>query len=233
MIKVVSFKICPFVQRITALLEAKGMAYEIEYISLQDKPQWFLDISPNAQVPLLVTESGTALFESDAIAEYIDDIQTPLNKNLSAEQRALERAWIYQATKHYLTQCSTMRSTTAESLIERSNKLNKAFERVEKALGDTTFFNGETVGNVDMAWLPLLHRAAIIENKSCHDFLKNYPKTKAWQKSLLATGLADKSVAEDFTEVFSDFYLSDQTFLGAGPNCNPGAVNPCSSNVCC
>jgi glutathione S-transferase len=40
--KVISFKICPFVQRVTALLEAKNIAYEIEYISLSNKPQWFL-----------------------------------------------------------------------------------------------------------------------------------------------------------------------------------------------
>lgn len=58
MIKVVSFKICPFVQRVTALLEAKHIPYEIEFISLSDKPQWFLDISPNAQVPVLITEGA-------------------------------------------------------------------------------------------------------------------------------------------------------------------------------
>ena len=70
MIKIVSFKICPFVQRVTALLEAKGIPYEIEYISLKVKPQWFLDISPTGQVPMLVTEQGEALFESDSIMEY-------------------------------------------------------------------------------------------------------------------------------------------------------------------
>jgi glutathione S-transferase len=69
MIKIVSFKICPFVQRLTALLEAKHIPYDIEYISLSDKPQWFLDISPIGQLPLFVTEGGTALFESDAIVE--------------------------------------------------------------------------------------------------------------------------------------------------------------------
>lgn len=61
MIKVISFKICPFVQRVTALLEAKNISYELKYISLSNKPDWFLDISPNAQVPVLVTENGTAL----------------------------------------------------------------------------------------------------------------------------------------------------------------------------
>jgi len=36
MIKVISFKICPFVQRVTALLEAKKIPYEVELISLRE-----------------------------------------------------------------------------------------------------------------------------------------------------------------------------------------------------
>lgn len=64
MLKVISFNICPFVQRVTALLAAKGIDYEIENISLKDKPQWFLENSPNGQVPVLITETGQALFES-------------------------------------------------------------------------------------------------------------------------------------------------------------------------
>lgn len=74
MIKIVSFKICPFVQFVTALLEAKTIPYNIVYISLRNKPQWFLDISPNTKVPVLITESGTALFESDAIVEHLDEM---------------------------------------------------------------------------------------------------------------------------------------------------------------
>ena len=96
--KIVSFKICPFVQRVTALLEAKNVAYDIEYISLKNKPQWFLDVSPNAQVPLLITDEGTALFESDAIVEYIDEISAPLVPDITPEQRAVDRAWSYQAS---------------------------------------------------------------------------------------------------------------------------------------
>ena len=42
--KIVSFKICPFVQRVTALLETKGVDYEIEYIDLSNKPQWFVTV---------------------------------------------------------------------------------------------------------------------------------------------------------------------------------------------
>ncbi len=234
MLKVISFTICPFVQRVTALLEAKGLPYEIEYSSLKDKPQWFLDLSPNGQVPVLMTESGQALFESDAIVEYIEDAYGPLNPLLTPEQKAINRAWSYLAAKHYLVQCSTQRSGDEITLNERSVKLEKAFATIEKALSDAHFFNTGEVGMVDIAWLPLLHRAVLIERHAGYDFLSGYPKLKRWQQHLLFTGLAEKSVATDFEEAFTDFYLSEQTFLGKR-NCqvSASASNACPTGSCC
>ena len=226
--KIVSFKICPFVQRVTALLEAKGIPYDIEFISLSDKPQWFLDISPNGQVPVLITDGGTALFESDAIVEYLEEAYPALQPGLSPEDKATNRAWSYLASKNYLVQCSAQRSPDSDVLKERSEKLGKAFDRIEKQLGDTPYFGGETIGMVDVAWLPLLHRADIIQRRSRFDFVGERPKLKQWQELLLKTGLAEKSVASDFEEAFSAFYLSDQTFLGRG-----GAVADCSFGEAC
>lgn len=216
MIKVVSFKICPFVQRVTALLEAKEVPYEIEFILLSDKPQWFLDISPNGQVPVLITEGGTALFESDAIAEYIEEAFPPLRPGLTPEHKAMDRAWSTLASKHYLVQCSAQRSPDAETLRDRGAKLQTAFDKVEKQLGDGPFFDGDSLGMVDISWLTLLHRAHVIEQRSGYDFIGPNPKVKAWQKALLDTGLAEKSVAPDFEEAFAGFYLSDATHLGRG-----------------
>lgn len=233
MIKVVSFKICPFVQRVTALLEAKKVPYDIEYISLKDKPQWFLNISPSGQVPLLITESGTALFESDAIVEYIDEVYPTIEENITPEQRALDRAWSYQASKHYLVQCSTMRSADKVTLKERAEKLGKAFEKAEKTFGTGPYFKGEALSNVDIAWLPLLHRADIIRKRTCYDLVGHFPKVKAWQQTMMATGLAEQSVPEDFEEAFGGFYLSDETFLGKGADCSVSLGSACETSTCC
>jgi len=235
MIKIVSFKICPFVQRVTALLEAKGVPYDIEFISLSDKPQWFLDISPTGQVPMLITEAGEALFESDAIVEYIEEVTPPLVADVTPVQRAKDRAWSYQASKHYLIQCSAMQSKDKSVLAEREAKLAKAFEKAERQLGEGPFFNGDTLGNVDIAWLPLLHRAQIVKEHSGYDFLADYPKTRAWQSALADTGLYAKSVAEDFEEKFSDFYLAERTFLGRGADFSEPTPESLQQNAttCC
>lgn len=233
MIKIVSFKICPFVQRVTALLEAKAIAYEIEFISLSAKPQWFLDLAPSGQVPVLITESGDALFESDAIVEYVEEVYGALEPDVNPEQRALDRAWSYQAAKNYLVQCSTMRSTNENRLKEGTEKLNGLFAKAEAAITDGPYFKGGSLSSVDIAWLPILHRAAIIKKHACHDFLADYPKLKAWQSALAQTGLFEKSTSDDFERVFTEFYLSDNTYLGAGADCDHALNIGCASSGCC
>ncbi len=233
MIKIISFTICPFVQRVTALLEAKAIPYEVKLISLSNKPEWFIALSPNGQVPLLTTESGITLFESDAIVEYLEEAYPSLENGVSVEQKALDRAWSYLATKHYLVQCSAMRSANKTSFEENRVRLNKAFDRIETALENKPFFKGEALSNVDIAWLPLLHRAAIVQQYNCYDFFDKYPNIKLWQRGLLNTGLAEASIADDFKEKFVDFYLSEKTYLGSKERCNIECNLPCKDNRCC
>ncbi|MDN3616264.1 MAG: glutathione S-transferase family protein [Vibrio gallaecicus] len=213
MVKLISFKNCPFVQRVMGALVMKNVPFEIEYIELNNKPQWFLDISPNGQVPVLVTENDTVLFESDAIVEYLDDKYAPIEE-VSAEQKALDRAWSYQASKHYMPQCGTMASKDKETFETRLTNLAKAFAKAEGKLGDTPFFKGDYVSNVDIAWLPLLHRASVIKNHSGYDMLDGFPKVQKWQAALIESGLTAKTVPADFVEKFSGFYLTN-TYLAS------------------
>jgi glutathione S-transferase len=215
--KLVSFVICPFVQRVAALLEAKKIPYEVEYIDLSNKPQWFLDISPNSQVPVLITDDG-AIFESEAIYEYIEEVTPSLDAELTPYDRAKFRGWSYLAVKNYMVQCPLMRSSDADTLKERSDKFGLALDKIEHALGEHQFFHGNQLTRVDISWFPLLHRAAIIQEAAGFDMIGARPKLKSWQKHLMNTGLEKSSVAENFIDEFVAFYLSDKTYLGAGHN---------------
>ncbi|OAN10862.1 glutathione S-transferase [Photobacterium jeanii] len=235
MIKLISFKNCPFVQRVMGALITKEIPFEIEYIELSNKPQWFLDIAPNGQVPVLITEDKTVLFESDAIVEYLDDKYAPIEA-LTPEQKAQDRAWSYQASKHYMPQCGTMGSKDKETFETRLANLSKAFAKAENKLGDSAFFKGDYISNVDIAWLPLLHRAAVIKEKSGVDMLDGFPKVQQWQAALLASGLPEKTVPQDFVATFSGFYLTN-TYLASVMNGEEGecATSSCNSaaSSCC
>ena len=181
-----------------AALAVAGLPYDLILLDSAPStplPASFRDINPWGQVPVLITESGTALFESDAIVEYLDEIAPPLEAERSPEEKALDRAWSYQAAKHYLSQCSTMRSADESTYRERKSKLATLWAKAEKQLGNGPFFKGDTLSNIDVAWMPLLHRAAIIHNCTGEDLLEGYPGVQRWQNELLKTGLAERSVA--------------------------------------
>ncbi len=69
--KLISFKICPYVQRSVITLKEKNVDFDIEYIDLANKPEWFLKISPLGRVPVLQV-GEEVLFESAVINEYLD-----------------------------------------------------------------------------------------------------------------------------------------------------------------
>ncbi|WP_135075902.1 glutathione S-transferase N-terminal domain-containing protein [Terasakiella sp. SH-1] len=228
MIKLISFTICPFVQRIAALLEGAGVPYETTFIQLSDKPQWFLDISPHGQVPLLITEDETILFESDAIADYVADTYLT---TASPEARALEKAWASLAVKNYLVQCSTMSSKNQSSFETHHEKLRAAFEKMEQALRTNQTTAKTDISLLSSAWLVLLHRADIIQRKTCFDMLENLPLLQDWQRKLLTQEWTEKSVPPDFEERFSHFYLAEERYLIHGQeDCDQAPKKPLS---CC
>ena len=67
----VSFKTCPWVQRAAIVLREKKIDFEFRHIDRDNRPDWFLAISPHKKVPVLRLDERVSLFESNAIAEYL------------------------------------------------------------------------------------------------------------------------------------------------------------------
>src|ERR1700747_38904 len=94
----ISHKLCPYVQRAVIALTEKGVPFERIDIDLANKPDWFLKISPLGKVPVLTVGAGqgeVALFESNVICEYIEEMQSGAKLHSQAPlQRAEHRAWM-------------------------------------------------------------------------------------------------------------------------------------------
>src|SRR6476660_794419 len=92
-LKLISHKLCPYVQRAVIALNEKGVAFERIDIDLANKPAWFLAISPLGQTPVLQV-GDVPIFESAVILEYLDETQPRQLHSADPLRRAEHRAWI-------------------------------------------------------------------------------------------------------------------------------------------
>src|SRR5215213_10311156 len=92
-LKLISHKLCPYVQRAVISLTEKGVPFERIDVDLANKPEWFKTLSPLGKTPVLLV-NDTAIFESAVILEYLEETQAdPLHPS-DARARAEHRAWI-------------------------------------------------------------------------------------------------------------------------------------------
>ena len=91
--KLISFKLCPFVQKAVLTLLHKNIDFDIEYIDLMNPPQWFLDISPLGKVPVLQVGEDV-IFESSVIVEYLDEVYGESLHPADPLVKAHNRSWM-------------------------------------------------------------------------------------------------------------------------------------------
>src|ERR1700751_419970 len=92
-LKLISHKLCPYVQRAVIALTEKGVPFDRIDIDLANKPDWFLKLSPLGKTPVLVV-GDRAIFESAVILEYLAETQAGPLHPADALERAEHRGWI-------------------------------------------------------------------------------------------------------------------------------------------
>lgn len=195
--KLISFKLCPYVQRSVILLKEKGVDYDIEYIDVYDPPEWFLALSPTGKVPILQVED-TVLFESAVINEYLDEVYAPALHPSSSIAKAKNRAWMEFTSPMYMDTFNIMMAADKESSDVAIEALNKNLAGLDKAMENTPWFNGADFSLMDISAAPLFTRLAFYKKHCDLDLLKAFPKLQAWSDGLLARETVTESIVEGF-----------------------------------
>ncbi len=187
------------------LLRAKDVEFEVTYIDLSDKPDWFLKISPHGKVPVL-SVNDDPLFESNAIAEYLDDVVEPRKHPEDPFKRARNRAWtdfVPDFSKGINIYYTKTQDEVAEKVAAAPKFLQKLEDAIAKERGnDGPYFNGPELCLVDAAYAPFLQRLAMVEQFAKTDILRDFPLVQAWSDALLANDDVIGSVAPSFPDVF-------------------------------
>jgi glutathione S-transferase len=184
----VSFKTCPWVQRSAIVLREKNVAFEFRHIEPDNRPDWFLAISPHKKVPVLRVDDSVSLFESNAINEYLDETIAPRLHPEDSVERAVNRAWTdYVPTfaEHVTGVAYADDEATAQKCVA---KIPVAFERLERALEKQStgpFFNGAEYSLVDAAYAPFLQRYHFLDRIKPLGVIEQFPRLKAWAEDLI------------------------------------------------
>ena len=210
--RLISFKVCPFVQRSVILLKEKGVDYDIEFIDVYNPPEWFVALSPTGKVPVMEVD-GTVLFESSVISEYIDEVYPPSFHPESALEKAQNRAWVEFTSPLYMSTFNIMMAKTQEELDVAIEELNKNLKTLEAAKKNQPWFNGEKFSLVDIAASPFFIRAAFYKQHFNLDLLKDFPNLQQWSDALTTRQTVIDSTVEGFDKMLLARMESNNSFL--------------------
>ncbi|MGB0848638.1 MAG: glutathione S-transferase family protein [Thiolinea sp.] len=211
-LELISFKVCPFVQRSTIALNEKQVDYKLTHIMPGDEPDWFKEVSPLGKVPVLLVD-GKPVFESAVIMEYLDETRAPRLHPDDPLQKALHRSWVEFCSELLGAQYRMVVAADQQKFEQNLAQIKQGLERVNGVLAkEEPFFAGSQFSLIDSAYAPLFMRMEILERVFGIDFGKS-ERVQAWQDGLLAKESVKTSVVDNFEEVFMMFVKRQDGYM--------------------
>src|SRR5881396_1053151 len=210
-LKLISHKLCPYVQRAVIALTEKGVPFERIDIDLANKPDWFLKISPLGKTPVLVVRSDegeVALFESNVICEYIEETQAGAKLHPQDPlRRAQHRAWM-EFGSAILGDIWGLETAADPATFESKRRAIAAkFARVEEALGSGPFFAGEKFSLVDAVFAPVFRYFDVFDRLIDLSVFAETPKVRAWRAALAKRPSVRTAVGADYPQLLHAFLV--------------------------
>lgn len=214
----VSFNVCPFVQRSIIVLEEKQLRhqYNVRFVDLANKPDWFLRYSPFGKVPILIV-GDTVLFESAVISEYIDEVsEGAALQPREPLRRAHNRAWIEHVSSVLFLRNRMQHAPTESGTREFAVQIHRQLRMLERQLGPGPFFNGQAFSLVDAAAAPLFQRLHwLLELAPDLAILDRLPKLQAWSNRLLEHPSVRRSGGSNLHSDYLDYLQLPHTRDGS------------------
>lgn len=216
-LKLISHKLCPYVQRAVIALTEKGVPFERIDVDLANKPDWFLKISPLGKVPVLTvaTDRGeVALFESNVICEYIEETQAGAKLHpQDALQRAEHRAWMEFGSAILGDLWGLETSTDAATFEGKRQAITAKFARVEAAFSSGPFFADGTFSLVDAVFAPIFRYFDVFDEFTDLAIFKDAPKVREWRAELARRPSVRAAVGTDYPQLLRAFLARHNAHL--------------------
>ena len=211
-LKLISHKLCPYVQRAVIALNEKGVDFERVDIDLANKPDWFLKLSPLGKTPVLLV-GDTPIFESAVILEYLEETQPQPLHPADALTRAEHRGWI-EFGSAVLGDIAGFYAAKDEATFKaKTAQLEQKFARLETRVAAAPWFDGENFSLVDAVFGPVFRYFDLFDEIADFGIFANKPKLARWRKALAARPSVRSAVGADYPALLRDFVERRESWL--------------------
>jgi glutathione S-transferase len=210
--RLISHKLCPYVQRAVIALTEKGVAFERIDIDLASKPDWFLKISPLGKTPVLVV-GDHAIFESAVILEYLEETQANPLHPADALRRAEHRSWI-EFGSAVLNDIAGFYSAPDEAAFKaKAAQLETRFARLEARVVASPWFDGEAFSLVDAVFGPVFRYFDVFDAIGDFGILTGKAKLARWRSALAVRPSVKAAVSTDCPALLRDFLVRRRSYI--------------------
>jgi glutathione S-transferase len=211
-LKLISHKLCPYVQRAVIALTEKGVPFERIDIDLANKPDWFLKISPLGKTPVLVV-GDHAIFESAVILEYLEETQGHPLHPADALRRAEHRSWIEFGSAVLNDIAGLYSAPDAAAFKAKAAQLEARFARLEARLVAAPWFDGEDFSLVDAVFGPVFRYFDVFDDIGDFGILTGKPRLARWRAALASRPSVKAAVSADYPALLRDFLDRRRSYI--------------------
>ena len=187
-----SFKRCPYAMRARMALYLSKTIVELREVSLRNKPQSMLEISPKATVPVLLLDDGSVIDESIEIIEWCmknkkDMFKDTLNKDQELFAEDVIKLFDEKFKFHLDRYKYAARYENVDAASHRDACLD-ILRTLDKNINNTKWFFSNNVNKIDISVLPFIRQFRIAD-PLWFDANQGIPNIQIWLENFLQSKL--------------------------------------------
>ena len=190
---------------------------DITQIDTENKPDWFLALSPLGKVPTLVINEQYVLFESLVIMNYLEETYTPSLLPEAPEKKAWLQAWMCYAdtlmAKFGVIRKAQTPDELKAAIVDFQLSFDVVLAQYRKDKGE--YFIGEQFSLLDATYAPLFvwcqHFSQFFETT----ILPPSPLLAKWSEVLLQRASVQKTIEANYADLLRAYFEKTNPVINA------------------
>ena len=187
-----SFKRCPYAMRARMALCLSKTIVELREVSLRNKPQSMLEISPKGTVPVLLLDDGSVIDESIEIIEWcINNKKDMFKDTLNKDQELFTEDAIKLFDEKFKFHLDRYKYASRYENVDATSHKDACLDilkTLDKYIYNTKWFFSNNINKIDISVLPFIRQFRIADPE-WFDENQDIPNIQIWLENFLQSKL--------------------------------------------